>query len=109
VSTLLSKLGKTVPPRASHKLLMDELVKALASEPDIIITTQWEANCQTCSDLFKEGKVSPKPAGAKGLRGMTRFPQLSNGTHDSQTPCPTDPKHGFMVAQARIAGFKKLA
>jgi hypothetical protein len=112
VSTLLTRLGKTVPARASHKLLMDELVKALASEPDIIISTQWEASCQACSEAFKNGgKQGVKPAGAKGVRGMSKFP-LKPGSVTEHVPeivCPTDSHHGVMVAQARIAGFKKLS
>jgi hypothetical protein len=72
VSTLLSKLGRTVPPRASHKVLMDELVTALASEPDVIIETQWEASCQTCTEEAKKnGGKRPR-----SIQGMKKFPLL---------------------------------
>lgn len=112
VSTLLSRLGVAVPARASHKVLMDLLVGALAKEPDIIISTQWEASCQACSEAFKNsGKQGVKPAGAKGIRGMNRFPLVPGklNEHLPEVDCPTDAHHGKMVAQARIAGFKKLS
>jgi len=105
-STLLNKLGKTIPSKASHKLIMEELLKALAGEPDVIITTQWEASCEKCREEA-EKTDSKKP---RSITGMRKFPLLPGKTNEynPEIICPADAKHGLMQAQVRIAGFKSI-
>ena len=106
VSTLLTKLGKTIPPKASHKVLMDLLVQALASEPDVLIETQWEASCQACGEEAKK-TGSKRPRSVQGMKKFPLLPGKSN-EYNPEIICPADAKHGLMQAQVRIAGFKSV-
>jgi hypothetical protein len=106
VSTLLNKLGVPIPGQASHKILMDLLVNKLASEPEVIIVTQWEASCEKCRNEAKaNGSKAPR-----SIVGMNKFPYLPGSTteHNPDIVCTADAKHGTMTAQPRIAGFKAI-
>jgi hypothetical protein len=103
-STLLRALGKPIKSGATHLALMEALIQALASEPDVIITTQWEASCEKCrEEAQKSGSKNPR-----SVLGMRKFPPLANGEHNPDMICTADSKHGFMTAQVRIAGFKAV-
>lgn len=104
LTTILNKLGVAIPRGASHKSLMDLFLQTLAGEPEIEVETAWEASCQTCSTDYKAGKLTTKP---REIKGMARFPQVNN-IPVPEIPCPLDAKHGVMVAQARIVGFRSL-
>jgi len=101
VGTILTKLKQTLTP-ASDASRMEQFLRVLASEPELVVETAWEASCQTCQEAAKKrGDKSPKPF----LLGMHRFPQTRTG-HDPVVTCPTC--KGSVRAQARIAQYHSL-
>jgi hypothetical protein len=102
VGTLLAKLKQPLTP-ASPGARMEQFLKVLASEPELVIETAWEASCMSCQESAKSKQQrAPRPF----LIGMHRFPQLRNGGHDPVVFCPTCKSQ--CRAQARIASFWPL-
>jgi len=86
-------LGNTVPGRIGAKDLAKQFVDHLAGEPQVTITTQWEAYCSDCQ------KVQ--------ARSEKRFPSDGAGNHRSNLECP---KCGsLLTAQAKVVGYKPVA
>lgn len=104
MSTITTKAGGVMPAQSTDRIRLDTMLKTLASEPDVIVETQWEASCQTCQDAAeKKGERAPKPF----LYGMHRFPQLRAGGADPNVACPVC--KAMVRAQVRITGFLSLA
>lgn len=82
IAGVLKAVGVSVPNRTSHQELAQLLSDALASEPIVQITTQWEGYCETCPG--RGGKP-----GATVLKGMNRYPMVE-GTdkHKHEIECP---------------------
>ena len=101
IATLLVKLGQPVAP-ASSANRMEQFLKVLASEPELVIETAWEAACQSCQEAAKKkGERAPRAF----LTGMHRFPQTRTGP-DPVVKCPKCA--GQVRAQARIVNFYPL-
>jgi hypothetical protein len=86
MTTIAQKAGATVAPRGTQKDRLDNLLKVLASEPEVIVETYWQASCQTCEAAAeKRGERKPNAF----LRGEQRFP-MKAGTagHDPNVNCP---------------------
>lgn len=99
MSTIAKAAGAEVPARSNDVTRRELLLKTLAGEPEIIIETQWEAQCQACQEKAKKaGERAPRPF----LRGMHTFPQVG-GKPSADAKCPVC--GSFSRAQARIAGF----
>jgi hypothetical protein len=102
VGTLLTKLKQPLTP-ASPGQRMEQFLKVLAAEPELVVETAWEASCMTCQEAAKKrGERAPKPF----LVGMHRFPQLRTGGHDPVMFCPACKSQ--VHAQARINSFWPL-
>jgi hypothetical protein len=102
VGTILAKLKQPLAP-ASPGNRMDQFLKVLASEPELVAETAWEAQCMACSESAKKkGERAPKPF----MLGMHRFAQLRAGGHDPVTSCPVCKSQ--VRAQARIVQFWPL-
>lgn len=115
VSTLLDRLGKTATGSTTHGALMNDLLMVLASEPELIIETEWEANCQKCEESAK-ARHEKKP---RSTRGMRNFPMERNSKgqmeHVPRVKCTAvDPingrplNHGEMYARPRIISYNAL-
>lgn len=104
-ATLTKKLGGKVPLSGSQKAYMDALLAVLASEPEVIIETAWDASCQTCQEAAKKkGDRQPRAI----LQGMHRFKGTKvPGEYDPITPCPVC--RSQVRAQPRIVSFWSLA
>jgi len=103
-ATLVGKLGGKVAPSATQKQMIDDLLKTLAAEPELIIETAWSAECQSCQETAKKkGDRAPRPF----LAGMHRFPSTKTpGVHDPIAGCPTCKSQ--VRAQPRIVGMWSL-
>jgi hypothetical protein len=102
IGTILVKLKQPLVP-ATPGARMEQFLKVLAAEPEIVVETAWEAQCMTCGDVAKKkGDRAPKPF----LLGMHRFAQLRSGGHDPVTACPVCKSQ--VRAQARIVQFWPL-
>lgn len=102
IGTLLCKLGTPPPASTTQAELMALFLKKLAGEPEIVIETAWNADCQSCQETAKKrGDKTPRPF----LVGMHRFPQTAKGP-DPVVQCPTCKSQ--VRAQARIVGFHEL-
>lgn len=104
IATLLAKFKQPVVP-ATPGARMEQFLKVLAGEPEIVIETDWEASCMQCQEIAKKkGEKQPRPF----MLGMHRFPQVKiQGImqHDPVVKCP----EGHQVrAQARIVQFHSL-
>jgi endogenous inhibitor of DNA gyrase (YacG/DUF329 family) len=97
-ATMIGKLGGKIPPSATQKQMMEALLTALASEPELVLETAWSAECQNCQEVAKKtGAKAPRPF----LQGMHRFPSTRTpGVHDPIVSCPTCRQQ--VRAQARI-------
>src|ERR1700733_5782653 len=102
IATLLGKFKQPIVP-ATPGARMEQFLKVLAGEPEIVVETDWSADCMACQEAAKKhGGRAPKAF----MLGMHRFPQLRTGGHDPVVKCP----EGHMVrAQARIVAFHELA
>ena len=102
-ATITLKAGGSIPPKATDADQMASLLKVLATEPEVIVETAWEASCQACQEAAKKsGQKSPKPF----LRGEHRFPQMKVGGvmgHDPNVACPTC--KSLARAQVRIVRY----
>lgn len=117
VTTILQRLRQPdgspyIAPGAKKtaKEWIQLLVKALATEPEIGIETQWEASCMKCSEELK-----PKGEYATTTRGMHRFPAEQDGgkrklgqTNVPELKCERNPSHGYSRARANIGRFLHL-
>jgi hypothetical protein len=105
-ATVLNKLGKPTPKTTTHGQLINDLLTALAGEPEAGIETQWEATCQQCDEAAKKtgGRASVK-------RGMHNFPQTKNAKGEMEyvprVKCGVA-GHGEMVARPRINRYLSL-
>jgi hypothetical protein len=120
VSTILRKLLKTdgtpwAAPmlKLNQKDWMDLFVKALMTEPEVGIETQWEWNCQPCGEEAKaKGDAYPR-----SIQGMQKFPVDAEKTKASRTGtvyvpelrCQVNPAHMFSRARPKIARFLALS
>jgi len=110
-ATILGKLGKPARGGSQHKAIMDQLLGALAGEPEAGVDVDWEWSCQACEKLAKE-KGERKP---RSFRGMHNFPQIKDPAdpkrmiHDPQRKCDIVPSHGVSVARPRITRYLSLA
>ena len=97
-NTMIAKLGGKPLSNATQKAVIEELLKVLAGEPELIYETAWSAECQTCQEAAKKrGEKAPRPI----LQGMHRFPATKiPGVHDPFVKCPTC--GGQVRAQARL-------
>ena len=100
-ATLTRKLGGKTSAAMTQQQVMQGLLTALAAEPECIIETAWQADCQSCQEKAKvAGQKSPRPF----LTGMHRFPATREpGVHDPIVSCPVC--HQQVKAQARIVGI----
>lgn len=125
VSTIIARLKqpngepwvKKGSARMKQKEWIDLFVKAVAGEPEIGVETEWQSNCQACSDeakakRLKGDKTARYPA---TLHGMHRFPVEKNQdkrragqTNDPEVACQVNPGHGFSRARAVVVGFLAL-
>lgn len=103
-ATLARKLGGKVPASGNQKMYIDALLQTLAAEPELIVETNWSAECQQCQEAAKKkGDRAPRPF----LVGMHRFPATKvPGERDPIVACPTCKSQ--VRAQVRIAGFYSL-
>lgn len=101
--------------RLDHKMWMERLVKVLAGEPEVGISTQWEWSCQECG---KEAKAKAEKAGEdavypKSILGMHRFPPLKDakkpGQYDPEMRCQVNPAHGYSRARVKLDQVIPLA
>lgn len=112
VSTLIVKLGQQLASPATHKAMIEQLLAALAGEPELGIETAWEADCQACGEIA-ERNGGRKP---RSVRGMFNFPQVAakddNGRsvmrYTNQLKCPVNPAHGPMFGRPRIIAYLSL-
>ena len=94
------------PKTTTHGQLINDLLKALAGEPECGIETQWEASCAQCDEAAKKtgGRASVK-------RGMHNFPQVRNAKgemeYNPRVKCAVA-GHGEMVARPRINRYLAL-
>jgi len=102
--TLVRKMGGKPPAQSTDRQRIDLLLATLAKEPELVVETAWEAQCQSCQETAKKkGERQPRPF----LLGMHRFPQLRTGGHDPMVACPIC--KGMARAQPRIVGFMDLS
>jgi len=105
MTTLAAKAGSPPPARATQKDRLDNMLKTLAREPEVIVETYWEARCQTC-ETNAEKKGDRKPGAF--LRGEARFPMKTGTTaHDANVSCPTC--RSGCRAQVRVAQYFSVA
>lgn len=107
-ATVLARLGKPANRTTTHGTLMNDLLQALAGEPELIIETEWEANCQKCEEIA-DAKHERKP---RSTRGMHNFPQQRNAKGQMEyvprMKCAVNPAHGEMFARPRITHYHGL-
>jgi hypothetical protein len=90
---ILKALGETVPSRTTSLALMRLLKDRLAGEPQVVVTSRWEAYC---SDDGKTVK-----------RGQRNFKQNDQGSFQHMIECENC---GAMVtANARVTAYKPAA
>lgn len=101
---VLTVLGVALPPKLNAKTLIDTFMKALAGEPDVEITTAWEANLgQEDQELFKaQGVQAPRR-----VTGMHNFPVV-DGKRVPEIQRKTVLGDFSMRAQAKITGYYAL-
>lgn len=118
VTTILSKLrrpdGKPwveKHQRMSPKAWMDLLVRALAGEPEVGITTAWEWSCADCG---KDSKAKGT-AYARSVVGMHKFPaeqdkqkRAAGQLFAPEMKCQVNVAHGYGRARITIAKFLSL-
>jgi hypothetical protein len=119
LTTLLTKIRKpdgafwaTSATRLDQKSWIDLLVRALTGEPEVGIETQWQWNCQKCSEEAKAaGKSYPV-----GLNGMQRFDAEKDPEkrkqgllYNPEYQCKVNPGHGVYRAYPKIVRFLTLA
>lgn len=73
---------------------------ALASEPQVVVQTQWEATCRSCEESAKK-KGGKKPG--VFLYEERNFPADGHGGHNPQVKCPAC--GGTVRAQARVKNY----
>lgn len=118
VGTILNKLrrpdGKPWTDkhtRGNAKFWIDLLVKALAGEPEIGITTAWEWSCADCGKAAKaSGNAYPR-----SVVGMHKFPaeqdskkRTAGQLFSPEMKCQAVPAHGYSRARITIAKFLSL-
>ncbi len=104
IATLLAKFKQPVVP-ATPGARMEQFLKVLAAEPEIVIEADWEASCMTCQEAAKKaGERAPKAF----LLGMHRFPQAKLNGVSQPDPVVKCPKGHQVRAQARIVNFWSL-
>ncbi len=107
-ATILARLGKPAQRTTTHGTLMNDLLSALAGEPELTIETEWEANCQKCEEI-SDKKHERKP---RSTRGMHNFPQQRNAQgkmeYVPRLKCAVDGSHGEMFARPRITHYHAL-
>jgi hypothetical protein len=102
VGTILAKLKQPLTP-ATPAGRMEQFLKVLASEPELVVETAWEASCQNCQESAERaGTRKPK----EFLLGMHRFPQSKGGGHDPVVSCPVCKTQ--VRAQAKIQQYWPL-
>jgi hypothetical protein len=100
VATLLTKLKQPLAP-ANQAGRMDQFLRVLAAEPELVVETAWSAECMECQEAAKKaGERAPRAF----LSGMHRFPQTRTGP-DPVVKCP---KGHQVRAQVRIVNFFPL-
>lgn len=104
-STVLFKLGKPAPARASHRVIMDALLKALAGEPEVGIETSWEWSCQHCTEAAKKKGEKP-PRAVMGMQKFDRDPKT--GLYNPERRCDVDKAHGTSQARPRVVRYLSL-
>jgi len=104
MTTITKVAGGTPVAQGSQQDRLAALQKALAGEPQVVVETSWEAQCQTCQQAAeKRGDKAPKPF----LRGMHRFPPTKvAGVYQHEAQCPVC--RSVCRAQVRIAQFFKV-
>lgn len=118
VGTILNKLrrpdGKPWTDkhtRGNAKFWIDLLVKALAGEPEIGITTAWEWSCADCGKAAKaSGNAYPR-----SVVGMHKFPpeqdskkRAAGQLFSPEMKCQVNIAHGYSRARITIAKFLSL-
>lgn len=102
VGTILAKLKQPLSP-ASPGARMEQFLKVLASEPELVAETAWQAQCMSCSETAKKkGDKAPR----EFLLGMHRFSRGRDGSYDPVVSCPVCKSQ--VRAQARIVQFWPL-
>lgn len=114
VCTACGVPAEKVKAARSHADLVKLLISTLAAEPECVVDTIWEAQCQTCEEEAKKaGTRKPKP-----IRGMLSFPQNKPGVdaqgrkvmyHNPTIMCPRDSRHGQITARPRIYAYLPLS
>lgn len=104
IATLLAKFKQPVVP-ATPGARMEQFLKVLAGEPEIVIETDWEASCMQCQEIAKKkNEKQPRPF----MLGMHRFPQVKIGGITQADPVVKCPEGHQVRAQARIVQFHSL-
>lgn len=107
-ATVLARLGKPANRTTTHGALMNDLLQALAGEPELTIETEWESSCGKCDELAT-AKNERKP---RSMRGMHNFPQQKNAQgkleYVPRIKCPLNASHGEMFARPRITHYHAL-
>jgi hypothetical protein len=101
---LLTCLKVQLPPKVNAKVLMDELLKALASEPELEVDTVWEGGMDQADQERFEAAGERQPR----VLGQHRFPQ--NGKGEPQPEMTVETKLGKvnLRARPRINGYFPL-
>ncbi len=117
IATILARLKRpdgspwvTPQTKLTPRGWMDLFHKALAGNPEVIIETQWELNCQKCDEAAEQaGRKRPR-----ALQGMTNFPRetdpvkvKSGHAFKPDVVCAV-PGHGVNRARPRIAGIQAV-
>lgn len=105
LATIVRASGGKVPMGGNQKAMLDAGLRHLASEPEVVIETAWEARCQTCEEACE--KRGEKKSKAFHVRGMHRFPQPRTGQWSPEIECPTC--HATLRAQPRIVQYFPLS
>jgi hypothetical protein len=92
--------------RLSHKVLMERLVQATMSEPELGAESVWEWSCEACN-----AEAKAKGQFGRSLQGMTKFPANAavRGQYLPDMRCPVNPAHMFSRARAVVARFMPLS
>lgn len=98
-ATIIRKTGQQTPAKFTHQQLMEQLLKVLAGEPEVVVETTWEAACQHCQEeAAKAGTKKPRNIAV----GMHRFP-AKDGKPDPNIQCPAC--KAWVLARPRITGY----
>jgi hypothetical protein len=107
-ATILARLGKPANRTTTHGALMNDLLSALAGEPELTIETEWESACQKCEEAAT-ARNERKP---RSTRGMHNFPQQKTASgkmeYVPRMKCQVNPQHGEMFARPRITHYHSL-